>query len=106
MMMALGCIQSLVCDSGRCPTGVATQNPSLYKGLHPADKRIRVGNFHSKTIEATKEIMEACGFKKIENIHPSKFFRRISEHETKSFEQIYFFESGSTLTNRLYSQLN
>ncbi|MBO9681132.1 MAG: FMN-binding glutamate synthase family protein [Flavisolibacter sp.] len=106
MMMALGCIQALVCDSGRCPVGVATQNPSLYKGLHPADKRIRVANFHLKTIEATKEIMEACGFKRIESIHPSKFFRRVNEHEVKSFEQIYFHEKGSALINKLNSQLN
>jgi glutamate synthase domain-containing protein 2 len=106
MMMALGCIQALVCDSGRCPVGVATQNPSLYKGLHPADKRVRVANFHLKTIEATKEIMEACGFKRIENIHPSKFFRRVNEHEVKSFEQIYFHEKGSVLINKLNSQLN
>lgn len=106
MMMSLGCIQALVCDSGRCPVGVATQNPALYKGLHPADKRIRVANFHLKTIQATKEIMEACGFKKIESIRPSKFFRRINEHEIKSFEQIYFPGKGSTLTNKLHSQLN
>jgi glutamate synthase domain-containing protein 2 len=106
MMMALGCIQALVCDSGRCPVGVATQNPSLYKGLHPADKRMRVANFHLKTIEATKEIMEACGFKRIESIHPSKFFRRVNEHEVKSFEQIYFHEKGSALINKLNSQLN
>jgi glutamate synthase domain-containing protein 2 len=106
MMMALGCIQALVCDSGRCPVGVATQNPSLYKGLHPADKRMRIANFHLKTIEATREIMEACGFKKTEGIHPSKFFRRVNEHEVKNFEQIYFHEKGSALINKLNSQLN
>jgi glutamate synthase domain-containing protein 2 len=106
MMMALGCIQALVCDSGRCPVGVATQNPSLYKGLHPADKRMRVANFHLKTIEATREIMETCGFRRIENIHPSKFFRRVNEHEVKSFDQIYFGEKGSALINKLNSQLN
>jgi glutamate synthase domain-containing protein 2 len=86
--------------------GVATQNPSLYKGLHPADKRMRVANFHLKTIEATREIMEACGFKKTESIHPSKLFRRVNEHEVKSFEQIYFHEKGSSLINKLNSQLN
>lgn len=106
MMMALGCIQALICDSGRCPVGVATQDPALYKGLHPSDKRIRVANFHRKTIEATKEIMEACGFKTVEDIQASKFFRRINEHETKSFEQIYFDRKGNFLTNKFYSQLN
>jgi glutamate synthase domain-containing protein 2 len=106
MMLALGCIQALVCDTGRCPVGVATQNPSLYKGLHPADKRMRVANFHAKTIAATKEIMEACAFERIENVHPSKFFRRINEHEIKSFEQIYFKQRDSALKPNLRSFLN
>jgi glutamate synthase domain-containing protein 2 len=106
MMMALGCIQALICDTGKCPVGVATQNPALYKGLHPSDKRVRVASFHANTISATKEIMEACGFKGIENIHPSKFFRRINEQETKSFEQIYFRKNGNALKHNLHSSLN
>ena len=106
MMLSLGCIQALVCDSGRCPVGVATQNPSLYKGLHPADKRVRVANFHAKTIAATKEIMEACAFEDTESVRPSKFFRRINEQETKSFEQIYFKQKGNALKNNLRSFLN
>jgi glutamate synthase domain-containing protein 2 len=104
MMMALGCIQALVCDSGKCPVGVATQNPSLYRGLHPADKRVRVASFHAKTIEATRELMEACGFRSVEEVHPSKFFRRINEHQVKSFEQIYFRQEA--LKNTFLSYLN
>ncbi|RYZ30838.1 MAG: FMN-binding glutamate synthase family protein [Chitinophagaceae bacterium] len=106
MMMALGCIQALICDSGRCPVGVATQDPALYKGLHPADKRVRVANFHANTLAATREIMEACGFTDVENIHPSKFFRRMNEQETKSFEQIYFQPEGRTFRNNLQPLLN
>jgi glutamate synthase domain-containing protein 2 len=106
MMLALGCIQALICDSGRCPVGVATQDPSLYKGLDPADKKVRVANFHSKTIAAAKEIMEACAFKNIASIKPSKFFRRINEYETKSFEEIYFWQKDKTLKNNIYTLLN
>lgn len=106
MMMALGCIQALICDSGRCPVGVATQDPALYKGLDPADKRVRVANFHANTIAATREIMEACGFTDVENIQPSKFFRRMNEQETKSFEQIYFQPEGRSFKNNLQPVLN
>lgn len=106
MMMALGCIQALICDSGRCPVGVATQDPGLYKGLVPSDKRIRVMNFHSKTIQATREIMEACAFENIESIHPAKFFRRINEQETKNFDEIYFHDNGSRLKKALQTRLN
>lgn len=105
MMMSLGCIQALICDSGRCPVGVATQDPGLYKGLDPADKKIRVSGFHAKTIEATREIMEACGFNDFEDIQPSKFFRRINEQGSRSFEQIYFSRKDQ-LKNKMYSSLN
>lgn len=106
MMMALGCIQALVCDSGKCPVGVATQNPALYKGLDPADKSERVANFHANTLAATRELMEACGFTDIESIQAKKFFRRINEQETKGFEQIYFQQKENMIKNTLYSNLN
>lgn len=106
MMMALGCIQALVCDSGKCPVGVATQNPTLYKGLDPADKKVRVANFHAKTITATKEMMEACAFKGIDHISPAKFFRRMNEQDTRSFEQIYFDRKSTPVMESHYSQLN
>jgi glutamate synthase domain-containing protein 2 len=106
MMMALGCVQALICDSGKCPVGVATQDPSLYKALHPEYKKVRVANFHGKTIAATREMMEACAFKAVDNIHPSKFFRRINQQEVKSFHQIYFNEKESALKQNLRTQLN
>ncbi len=106
MMMALGCVQALICDSGKCPVGVATQDPSLYKALHPEYKKVRVANFHGKTIAATREMMEACAFKAVDHIHPSKFFRRINQQEVKSFHQIYFNEKGSALKQNLRTQLN
>ena len=107
MMFALGCIQALICDSGKCPVGVATQNPALYKGLDPTDKGVRVFNFHLNTIKATKEMMEACGFSDVQSIHASKFFRRTDEQTTKSFEEIYFKAiKGSNKQQKLQSLLN
>lgn len=89
MMFSLGCIQALQCDSGKCPVGVATQNPLLYKGLDVSDKRVRVANFHSNTIKATVELMEACGFKDLKHITVANFFRKLNSLETKSFGEIY-----------------
>jgi glutamate synthase domain-containing protein 2 len=90
MMFALGCIQALICDTSKCPVGIATQNPALYKGLDPTDKGVRVFNFHQNTIKATKELMEACGFKDILAVSPSKFSRRIDQQGVRNFEEIYF----------------
>ncbi len=44
-MLAVGCIQAQKCHTGHCPTGVATQNRWLTRGLDPTDKGARVANY-------------------------------------------------------------
>src|SRR5690606_3872368 len=90
MMISLGCIQALKCDSGECPVGIATQQPALYKGLSVTDKRARVANFHKNTLHAVAEMMEACGFKTLNDIVQSKFFRKVDALHTQNFQEIYF----------------
>ncbi len=36
-MFALGCIQSLQCNTDKCPTGIATQNKHRWKSLDVPD---------------------------------------------------------------------
>ncbi|MBC5774716.1 FMN-binding glutamate synthase family protein [Pontibacter sp. KCTC 32443] len=108
MMFALGCIQALQCDSGRCPVGIATQDKSLYSGLDVSDKRVRVANFHTNTIKSTIEVMEACGFGSLDSITPDKIFRRVESGKTLSFKDIYFAQTdaGSILTQEHQFILN
>jgi glutamate synthase domain-containing protein 2 len=44
-MLAVGCIQALRCHTGGCPTGVATQNRWLMRGLDPDVKHARAANY-------------------------------------------------------------
>src|SRR5690606_8363457 len=44
-MMAIGCIQAQRCHTDHCPTGVATQNKWLVRGLDPRDKSHRLANY-------------------------------------------------------------
>lgn len=44
-MLAVGCIQAQRCHTGHCPTGVATQQPRLVRGLDPTDKSVRVAGY-------------------------------------------------------------
>lgn len=90
MMFALGCIQALQCDSGKCPVGIATQEKSLYKGIDISDKRVRVANFHKNTMQSLLDFMGACGFETPEEIEPKSFFRRTAPALNESFETIYF----------------
>ncbi len=68
MMFALGCIQSLRCHNNSCPTGVATQNRHLEKGLDIDRKTSRVANFHKATIKSAVEMFAAIGLDRIDCI--------------------------------------
>jgi methylamine---glutamate N-methyltransferase subunit C len=58
------------CHTGRCPVGVATQDPQLRKRLNPDDAAIRVYNFlHTLTIEA-QLFARACGKTNIHSLEP------------------------------------
>ncbi|CAL1519227.1 FMN-binding glutamate synthase family protein [Chitinophaga sp. MM2321] len=102
MMLALGCIQALQCDSGNCPVGVATQDPTLYKGVNVADKRVRVANFHRNTIAAVAELMGACGFGSPEKVDPAVMYRRVTRTDIRSFEEIYAPDEGRSAGAALY----
>lgn len=99
MMFALGCIQALKCNEDVCPVGVATQKPQLYKALDVQDKYVRVAQFHRNTLRATVEIMEACGFKTLDDVSADKFFRKVDNINTWSFQQIYFKDTGKLVNS-------
>ena len=44
-MLSIGCIQAQKCHTDRCPTGVATQNPWLARGVDPTSKAQRAANY-------------------------------------------------------------
>ena len=89
MMLALGCIQALQCNSNTCPTGVATQNKMLMRGLDPNDKAERVANFQEETIKAFYELIGAAGLRSGHEIKRSDINRRISLSEVKTYEDLY-----------------
>ncbi|MFT4833396.1 MAG: glutamate synthase domain-containing protein 2 [Marinoscillum sp.] len=74
-MFSLGCIQALRCNSNDCPTGVATQDKMLQKGLVVTDKSERVYNFHHNTIHAVLELLGACGLSHTEQITIDMFVK-------------------------------
>jgi glutamate synthase domain-containing protein 2 len=89
MMMALGCIQALECNKNSCPTGVATQDPELVKGLVVEDKKVRVANFHKHTIESFVELMACAGINHHEKINRTHVYRRVFMNMVKTYAEIY-----------------
>ncbi|MFT6867621.1 MAG: glutamate synthase domain-containing protein 2 [Cyclobacteriaceae bacterium] len=74
-MFSLGCIQALRCNSNDCPTGVATTDKMLAKGLVVTDKSERVYNFHKNTIHAVLELLGACGITHTDDITIGMFVK-------------------------------
>ncbi|MCP4912452.1 MAG: FMN-binding glutamate synthase family protein [Oligoflexia bacterium] len=89
MMLALGCIQALICNTNKCPAGVATQDESLSNGLVVDDKYKRVSNFHRLTVEAVAEMIAARGFYSSKKLERSHIWRRVNETEIKNYSEIF-----------------
>ena len=60
-MMAIGCIQAQRCHTGHCPTGVATQNRWLMRGLDPTLKSARLANYVVTVRKDLLHLAHACG---------------------------------------------
>jgi len=98
MMMALGCIQALRCNTNHCPTGVATNDITLMKGLDIQDKRVRVRNFHEQTIESVAELLGAMGLKHTMQLRPWHLMHRIGPFDIKHYGELFdYLEPGELL---------
>lgn len=60
-MFALGCIQALRCHTNKCPTGIATHNRQLQRGLVVEDKYMRVANYARAMNQEIDMIAHSCG---------------------------------------------
>jgi len=97
-MFALGCIQSLTCNTNTCPTGVATQDPTRQRALVVEDKAQRVFNFHRNTLRALSEMIAAAGLEHPSQIRPHHLVRRVQDSEVRLFSQLHtFLEPGELL---------
>ena len=100
MMMSIGCVQSKQCNANTCPTGVATQNQRLQRGLVIHEKKHRVANYHNSTIHSFLEIVGAMGLTNPSQLSPDYIMRRINVETVKPFSEIYsYLKPGQLLSN-------
>jgi hypothetical protein len=97
-MFALGCIQALECHSNTCPTGVATQNPKLTKGLVPEEKSIRVARYQKETVKSAIDLMASAGLKHPDDVTRDVVTTRLNKHKVASFAELFpELETGSLI---------
>jgi glutamate synthase domain-containing protein 2 len=94
-MFSLGCIQALRCNNNECPTGVATQNKMLMKGLVVTDKAERVFHFHKNTLHSANELLAAAGKKSFAEVDINIFMRG---DEFTHLSDLYFPDNLKSVT--------
>ncbi|AZT94982.1 FMN-binding glutamate synthase family protein [Brevibacterium aurantiacum] len=98
MMMAVGCIQAQVCHTGKCPVGVATQDPRRARAIDVPDKSTRVKNYHDGTVAEAVRLMASMGVAHPDELEPTMLRRNVSESESWSYARLYdWLESGELL---------
>ena len=98
MMMALGCIQAMRCETNTCPVGVATQDPRRVRGLVIPDKAERVHHFHANTVASFNQLLAAMGLDDPNQLDPSFLNQRIDSTTISNYGELYeWLEPGELL---------
>lgn len=83
IMVAMACQQYRICGSGKCPVGVATQDPELRERLKIDVAAQRVANFLNVTLEELKTFARITGHENLHDLSVADLCtisREISEH--------------------------
>lgn len=96
-MFSLGCVMSMRCHTGACPTGVTTNDPHLQRGLVVPEKAARVASFHRHTVHALAELVAAAGLSHPRELLPHHVWHRVSPIEVKPLDRIYPFLAAGIL---------
>lgn len=81
-MFAIGCIQALQCNKNTCPTGIATHNPRLQKGLVVEDKAQRVRSYCENMNWEVGVIAHSCGLNEPRRLR--RYHARVVTTEVRS----------------------
>jgi glutamate synthase domain-containing protein 2 len=68
-LMACGCQQYRLCHTGRCPTGITTQDPALRSRLNPDISAHRLENFLRVSTEELRDFARMCGYRNVHELN-------------------------------------
>ena len=93
-MMSIGCIQAQRCHTGHCPTGVATQNRWLMRGLDPTLKAARLANYLVSLRKELDALAHACGQPHPALVPLEHLDIVVSANETRPARTMYGYQAG------------
>jgi glutamate synthase domain-containing protein 2 len=93
-MLSIGCIQAQRCHTGHCPTGVATQNKWLMRGLDPTLKSARLANYIATLRKELGALAAACGATHPALVPLDQLDIVVSSIETRAARLVYGYQPG------------
>ena len=82
-LMSAACQQYRICETGKCPVGIATQDPELRSRLHIDHAATRLSNYLNASFEELKMFGRITGHQNIHDLSVQDLVtinREISEH--------------------------
>ncbi|WP_166137045.1 FMN-binding glutamate synthase family protein [Nocardioides ochotonae] len=93
-MLSIGCIQAQKCHTDRCPTGVATQDPRLARGLDPMLKADRAAHYLLALRRDLLKVAEAVGVPHPALIGPDDVDLADCTRSAASLREVYGYQPG------------
>ncbi|MBO0842848.1 MAG: FMN-binding glutamate synthase family protein, partial [Nocardioides sp.] len=110
-MLSIGCIQSQRCHTDKCPTGVATQNKWLTRGVDPTDKGARCASYLITLRKELLKVSAAVGVPHPSLITPHDIEVMNGDYESRTLAGVYGYKDhwgalGNRLTGDLLNHLD
>ncbi|MER7707684.1 FMN-binding glutamate synthase family protein [Kitasatospora sp. NPDC097605] len=93
-MLSIGCIQAQKCHTDRCPTGIATQNPWLARGVDPASKSTRAAVYLRTLRKELLKVSSAVGVAHPALITADDIEVMNGDYEARTLAGVYGYKEG------------
>lgn len=93
-MLSIGCIQAQKCHTDACPTGIATQNPWLTRGIDAPSKAIRAAGYLRTLRRELLRVSGAVGVAHPSLITPTDIDILNGDYDARTLGCVYGYKDG------------
>ncbi len=93
-MLSIGCIQAQKCHTDKCPTGIATQDPWLARGIDAPSKGIRAATYLRTLRRELLKVSGAVGVPHPSLIIPTDIDILNGDYDARSLGSVYGYKDG------------
>ncbi|NEE37249.1 FMN-binding glutamate synthase family protein, partial [Streptomyces sp. SID7982] len=91
-MLSIGCIQAQKCHTDKCPTGIATQDPWLARGVDAPSKGIRAAMYLRSLRRELLTVSGAVGVPHPSLITPTDIDILNGDYDARSLGSVYGYK--------------